>query len=773
MSAAPRSRRLLALLLVVTGLAACDGAESGGSRVHAEPLTWTVARGAWPEPRVETVRLLQPPDVLGDEWTTDDESEAEVVANAPGSPGGLALRLRVARGPNIVRVHLDPPLRRFDLARVRMSTLGFVRAMVSVQDTDGVYTLSEFREGPPGAELHELEFDLAEFLERGTEAKLVELRFQAMTQRTDVFSIELLHRSVSARLPSPEEPARPVRVGSTWRHAVAVIPEVALEAALPAHAVGSISVGACLPPGGTAEDARARYSVLLDGEVVSREEVPLVHAWTDRRIELPPAGDGALRLSVETDAVGGALVDLPVWSSPRPAGDAPARRTVLLVTSDTHRADHVGYALDGVGVETPTIDAIGARGVLFDDAVSASSITNPSHASILTGLTTRETGIVGNLVPLSERAETLAERFRDAGFRTVAATSARHLAPDLSGFGQGFERFDVPRFANSRSGEETVAAAREMLRGTEDSDVFVWLHLFDAHGPYDEHECCTARYYTGDPYDEDDIRITAPALPRWDRKIRDEEYVRALYKGEVTYLDRMIDDFLSAEPRFRDGWIAITADHGESMGEQELYWTHSAIYPSTIRVPLLIAGPGVPVGERRAEPVCNYDVGRTLLELAGVAEPGDDEVFPGLSLLDSARGTADTENPRFVIGEGGLSAGVMHERWYLVLHLHEKRWGNPGPSRRHQTELYDLDSDRWGIVNVADEHEDVARRMRAALVTWLATPPTGGRLAGEESTSASAAADVAALGYAADEASAIDDELIDPDCDCAACERWR
>ena len=71
------------------------------------------------------------------------------------------------------------------------------------------------------------------------------------------------------------------------------------------------------------------------------------------------------------------------------------------------------------------------------------SITNPSHASILTGEPMTVTGVLGNLAPISARANMVAEAFQDVGFRTFASVSARHMNPPRSGFGQGFERFDA------------------------------------------------------------------------------------------------------------------------------------------------------------------------------------------------------------------------------------------------------------------------------------------------------------------------------------------
>ena len=274
---------------------------------------------------------------------------------------------------------------------------------------------------------------------------------------------------------------------------------------------------------------------------------------------------------------------------------------MLLVTSDTHRADHVGFTGGDRGALTPALNALAARGTVFEDAISATSITNPSHASIFTGLPVRDTGVVGNVELLSERAVTLAETFQDAGYRTVAAVSARHLTPWRSGLGQGFEVFDSPSEGMTRGGKATVEAVRELLAGAEaDEDVFVWLHLFDVHAPYQPREGITERYYSGDPFSEALTRMDPRAVAKWNRKVRDAEYIMALYKGEVTYLDGLLGELLEEEPRLDQGLLAFTSDHGEALGEIGLYWNHKGLYPSTLRVPLLLVGPGGPGGPNGA-----------------------------------------------------------------------------------------------------------------------------------------------------------------------------
>jgi choline-sulfatase len=119
---------------------------------------------------------------------------------------------------------------------------------------------------------------------------------------------------------------------------------------------------------------------------------------------------------------------------------------VVLVTSDTHRADHVGgphltgssaQGRQGGVVRTPALDALAARGVVYTDCFAPSHITLPSHAALFTGASPRDTGVLDNNTALGAAAPTLAEVFRAAGWLTAAAVSLDILVDGHSGFGQG------------------------------------------------------------------------------------------------------------------------------------------------------------------------------------------------------------------------------------------------------------------------------------------------------------------------------------------------
>ena len=474
-------------------------------------------------------------------------------------------------------------------------------------------------------------------------------------------------------------------------------------------------------------------------------------------VELPlPGGAGELvDVRLELDAAPGEAFVALAEAAVVPHEDA--RPSVLLVTSDTHRGDHLGASGSSVDVRTPVLDAFAAEGVLFEDCFATSHVTLPSHAAMLTGAHPRDSGILDNTIVLSDEAPTLAEVFRDAGYLTCAATSLSLLADDHSGFGQGFLRRDAP--ARTRSAEETVAAALRWLDDDDPRPVFLWVHVADAHAPYEPPEEFLGAHWdeAADPFDAS--RPADEHAPRWLSDVRDLDYVRALYRGEVSYLDAQLAPLL-AHPRWSGGVRAVTSDHGECLGAHGNYWRHKGLYPDTLHVPLMLAWPDAPAGSRVTEAVGHLDLGRTLLDLAGL-----DAEFPGSSLVAAERPVAD----RFAIATGRRSASITRGGLHLIQGFRDE----------HTVELFDLAADPEAAHDLVGERPAEARELRVALLAWLAAAPGAGagRWAGARHTDAETLADLAALGYAdqvEDSAEAGEGPLTLPEaCPCAWCERFR
>ena len=372
---------------------------------------------------------------------------------------------------------------------------------------------------------------------------------------------------------------------------------------------------------------------------------------------------------------GGQRPNAPAASS---AGTQGPIRTVLLVTVDTLRADRVG-AYGWSAARTPAMDALAARGVRFTHALAPAPITLPSHASLLTGLYPPGHGSRHNGMRMSDGPRSIATVLREQGWATGAFVAAFPLDRRF-GLDRGFDRYGdrMPRGADGRllderPGHEVVDEALAWARGVEDRPMLLWVHLFEPHAPYE-----------ADPARGADGRM----LP-----------VSVRYDDEVARTDGEIARLLSGlGERAASALVIVAGDHGEAFGEHGEI-THSLfLYDTTLRVPLIMAGPGIgaaPAG--RDADVSLVDVFPTVLEAVGLPRRDVD----GVSLWPLVRGGslepreiyAETFAPLFDFGWSSLRS-VRSGPWKFI--------AAPSP------ELYDVASD------AGEERNAIAREVRRA-----------------------------------------------------------
>ncbi len=452
---------------------------------------------------------------------------------------------------------------------------------------------------------------------------------------------------------------------------------------------------------------------------------------------------------------------------PAAAANAP---NVLFIVVDTLRADHLsafGYARS----TSPNIDRMASQGVLFQNAVSTSSWTFPSHASLLTGRYQYEHGmdkirrmsvLGGDEVSLNG-LPTLGEALMQKGYRTGAFSANRtYFTRDL-GFGPGFIHFEdyfhspsdmfvrtlygreFARIYLKRSDRSLVKRILRTLRfdslldqGAEGSgsyggafglrkraDVinrevidwvgrdrqrpfFAFLNYFDVHDPY------------GGP--------RGYAKPSWPQQTNVDAYDDGV-KYVDDYIGRLMDE-LDRRGLAKNTLVVITGDHGESLGQHHLRTHGKALYWELIHVPLVVWYPGhVPAGMRVEVPVTNSALPATIMELLGEEGPG---TFPGppLSALwknpatQSAWPDALSEvakhnivtNESKAVGElvattaDGPMKSVVSAGWHLIIH---KELGD---------QLYDWVHDPAELNNLiyTPQGQQVARELNAQLEGLLA-----------------------------------------------------
>ncbi len=437
--------------------------------------------------------------------------------------------------------------------------------------------------------------------------------------------------------------------------------------------------------------------------------------------------------------------------------------TVLLITSDTHRADYLGAASGGAGVATPLLDRLASEGVFFEHCQSAANVTVPSHSAIMTGVSPRDTGLLDNMHALAPEAVTLAEQFRANGWATFAAVSAAHLDAAWSGLGQGFDRVAVSA-ASKRDAGATLSLLEDWLPDYRGRPLFIWLHLFDAHAPYSPPQPMLAPYWPAERNPSDPSLPEPPphSIPGYLKGVRDVNWIRASYKGEVAYLDNELARLFS-QPRIREAIVAFTGDHGESLGAHGVWWDHAGLYEDSLHVPLILRWPGGPHGVRVAPRVCNIDLGRTLLDLADLGRAD----MPGHSLLPLIADKAKAV-PVFAVAAYGFSASITDGDEHLVLHLRGHNIAPDVANERHAYELFDVARDPGCLHDLVAERPQRARALRLQLVAWLRAAESRPWSRHPEGDGASVEK-LAALGYVQVDAQEAPAVLFPPQCDCPHC----
>lgn len=407
------------------------------------------------------------------------------------------------------------------------------------------------------------------------------------------------------------------------------------------------------------------------------------------------------------------------------ASSEPARKRphlILLLTLDTIRMDHLsvyGYSKP----TTPNLERLAQQGVRVVGAVSPMPTTDPSHASILTGLYPRTHGIRTNGQPLARPAgPNLASWAQELGYRTGAFVSRALLRP--SGLAiRGFDHEDGPKGA-VRSGKKTVARATAWLEEDRDSPALVWVHLFEPHWKYDPPKAFARRFAPkGARADKTSSKPSGLREPYTAERIAANT---GLYDGEIAYADFLSGELFKAvrslSPSGEDPLIIVAGDHGELMDEfderMRIAFGHSGVlYQGLLQVPLLFSWPGVvPAGVSVQGPVELIDIAPTLADLLGAP------LFEnqGKSLVpEFAEGRSGSQ--RMAFSERRTLSPERQERFNSVEQyaLQDQRYKLILSMPPRRTEFYDLLHDPKETQNLVGQHPEIEARMLKTLEQWI------------------------------------------------------
>ncbi len=418
-----------------------------------------------------------------------------------------------------------------------------------------------------------------------------------------------------------------------------------------------------------------------------------------------------------------------------PSAGAGSGPNILLITVDTLRRDGFG-CYGGPPETTPCADSLAASGRMFSNASSCSPWTLASLASLMTGHYPSTTGVLTARNRLSNHFQTMAEFLGEHGFHTHAIVSNIWLRP-VFGMSQGFEIFNhrappepaaqyqaffgyrvyrlishlrmVASDAPPESAQDVADQVCSFLESAPPSPFFLWLHFNDVHDPY--------RPPPGfrppmEPGYRGPFRMTSGSMMTLRQGGRiseaDRRRIRALYSGEIRYVDSQMRRVLSSlrEAGLADSTVVIvTSDHGEEFWEHDNVMHGHTVYSELMEIPLVISWPGrIQCGDIDDRLSSLVDLLPTVAGLAGLEPPRD---LPGRSLFHDG---SKTTVPQY--GEGlqfyRELKSISVDGWKLIR----------SPDSE-ETMLYHIETDPLEKVEQAVRHPETEASLGEMLDTHL------------------------------------------------------
>ncbi|MGD0223644.1 MAG: sulfatase-like hydrolase/transferase [Terriglobia bacterium] len=381
--------------------------------------------------------------------------------------------------------------------------------------------------------------------------------------------------------------------------------------------------------------------------------------------------------------------------TPCAAQEAPQPASVILISIDTLRADHLS-AYGYTKIHTPHIDSFAQGGTRFAHAEAQVPLTLPSHTSLFTSTYPFENGVEENGERVPAGVVTLASVLQSHGYKTAALIGSDFLDRRF-GLDQGFDFYDSPfglettkvdnplAMSLRRDGALVVRAARQWLDAHHGQPVFVFVHLFDLHTPY----------------------TLAPEVARRKGISR--------YDAQLEYVDQVMGHF--QQELIEGGWwekslVVVFGDHGEGLGDHQETDHGLFVYESTLHVPLIVRwmdglSDHIPLSDA---PVGLIDVAPTILDYLHVPAPAS---FEGVSQLGALK-AGETASPRAVYSESLYAHDAFG--WAPLRAL---RVGKYKYIQAPKAELYDLDSDPSEQRNLQHTNAAMAAELQNQLAQVL------------------------------------------------------
>ena len=429
---------------------------------------------------------------------------------------------------------------------------------------------------------------------------------------------------------------------------------------------------------------------------------------------------------------------------------------LLYIDIDTLRPDHLGcygYARD----TSPNIDAIAAEGMVFHKVYASDTPCLPSRTALLTGQFGIHNGVVnhggvdadpviggpGRQFWSKLQLDSFPTRLKRAGLKTVSISSFAQRHSAFHWYAGFDEAINVGKFGLETADEVHALAADWLTRNGAKDNWFLHVHMWDPHTPYraapsygepfaDDPlpqwltEKIRAEHWQGcGPHSAQECSGFAPKeenkkfFPRQPQQIPDMAAVRAMFDGYDTGV-KVADEYVGRIVALLqdlgvgdDTAIMISSDHGETLGELNIYGDHQTADQFTSHIPLILKWPGL--GSPRELSAFHYqiDVSATLLELLGQRVPRS---WDGASFASSLKAGHDEGRDHLIVSQGAWTCqrGVRFEDWMFIKTYHD------GYHLFDDVMLFDLKSDPYEQHDLAKQRPDIVARGLALLEKWHA-----------------------------------------------------
>jgi len=443
-------------------------------------------------------------------------------------------------------------------------------------------------------------------------------------------------------------------------------------------------------------------------------------------------------------------------------------KNILFITTDQQRRDSLpSYGIDFVQV--PNLENLAGRGMVFDNCVSVSPVCQPVRAAFVTGQYPSVLGITDNFQWIHPGTPTIADSFRKNGYHT-AAIGKMHFHPwdNPEGFEyriiaedkrhffrpdhytrfleeQGFKR-EHPAVVKGYA--ENLGAivsplpeeyhidsfiGQEAVNWVDSLDTkkpfFGWISFNSPHDPYDPPESYADLYEDAPIPPAIGSKDELAEKPAYQKEIipfyrknllyltdysrMNEKTIRRMrsyYYATITLIDRWVGkilDRLEARGLIDSTLVVFSSDHGDTLGDHGLPFK-STFYDGALKVPLIMAGPGIPRGRRCVSFTDWIDLHRTFLSLAGI-EPEDHVQGEDLQPL--------LEDPDLILRKEAYSeltgcAMILTQHHKLVV------------CDNGEGELYDLSESPMEVTNhfhdpkLSDIRRDLSERLLRRLIAY-------------------------------------------------------